>query len=380
MTPRLTLLAIVLFPALLSAQAASDLKTSIDRLAAFDYPTRTTAARVIRRAAPAEAVAALTQAARSHSDAFVRYRALVLLTAFNDPTTSDVMRGLLGDSNDRVREVAYKWLEQHSDARLTPSLLAALNTEQAEFVRPALIRAVTAASATDALVQRALIAEVGRGLDFFRSAVIEALGDYHAAFAAAPIAELARTDGPLQDDAVLALGRIGGPHAAATFKELTNPPLDVIPSLHAAQCLFEDACAMHLQVLTDTARSVVAKPDVVRAAVAAIGAVAARGDATATTTLVTLATAGSLPVRRDATIAFAGLALRRAAFVIDWVSRAPGDVQARAIDLLHEGFDSLEEDFAEEQFFATARAAYWKSADGSPDRTVTATLIDKLEF
>ncbi len=356
MTPRLTLLAIVLFSAVLSAQAASDLKTNIDRLAAFDYPTRTNSARVIRRAVPAEAVAALTQAARRHSDAFVRYRALVLLTSFNDPSTADVMRGLLGDSNDRVREIAYKWLEVHPDARLTPSLLAALNTEQAEFVRPALIRAVTAASATDAQVQRALIAEVGRGLDFFRSAVIEALGDYHAAFAAGPIAELARTDGPLQDDAVLALGRIGGAQAAATFKELVNPPLDVVPALHAAQC------------------------DVVRASVAAIGAVAARGDPMATTTLVTLATIGSEPVRRDATLAFAGLALRRAAFVIDWVARAPGDVQTRAIDLLHEGFDSLEEDFAEEQFFATARAAYWKAADGSPDRAVTATLIDKLEF
>jgi HEAT repeat protein len=387
-TSRLTLLAIVLFSALLSAlvpseaegQAAPDLKTNIDRLAAFDYPTRTNAARVIRRAVPAEAVAALAQAARSHSDAFVRYRALVLLTSFNDPTTPDMMRGLLGDSNDRVREVAYRWLEQHPDPRLTPPLLAALNTEQAEFVRPALIRAVTAASATDAQVQRALIAEVGRGLDFFRSAVVEALGDYHAAFAAAPIAELARTEGPLQDDAVLALGRIGGAQAAATFKVLTNPPLDVIPALHAAQCLFEDACAMHLQVLTETARSVVAKPDVVRASIAAIGAVAARGDAVATTTLVTLATTGSEPVRRDATLAFAGLALRRSAFVIDWLARAPGDVQARAIDLLHEGFDSLEEDFAEEQFFATARAAYWKAADGSPDRTVTATLIDKLEF
>ena len=388
MTSRLTLPAVVLFAAVLSAfvpsaiegQSAPDLKTSIDRLAAFDYPTRTTAARVIRRAAPAAAVAALTQAARSHSDAFVRYRALVLLTSFNDPTTADVMRGLLGDSNDRVREVAYRWLEQHPDPRLTPSLVAALNTEQAEFVRPALIRAVTAVAATDLGVQRALVAEVGRGLDFFRSAVIEALGDYHAAFAAAPIAELARTEGPLQDDAVLALGRIGGAQAGSTFKALTNPPLDVIPALHAAQCLFEDACAMHLQVLTDTARSVVAKPEAVRASVAAIGAVAARGDAMATATLLTLATTGSAAVRRDATLAFAGLALRRAAFVTDWIAGASADTQARAIEVLHEGFDSLEEDFAEEQFFATARAAYWKAADGSPERTVMATLIDKLEF
>lgn len=379
MTFRLTLLALVAFAAVLSAQAP-DLKTNIDRLSALDYPARTSAARMVRRAAPAQAVPALAQAVRSHQDGFVRYRSLVLLTAFNDPGTSDLMRELLGDSNDRLREVAYRWFELHPEPRLTPSLLSALNTEQAEFVRPALIRTVVAASSTDPAAQRALVAEVGRGLDFFRSAVIQALGDYHSAFAAGPVAELAKADGPLQDDAVLALGRIGGPQAAATFKVLTNPALEVILALHAAQCLFEDACAMHLQILIDIARSVVAKPDVVRAAVAAIGAVAARGDAVATTTLVTLATSGSQAVRRDATLAFAGLALRRAAFMIDWLSRAPDDARVGAIDVLHEGFDSLEEDFAEEQFFAAARAAYWRAADGSPERTVNATLIDTLEF
>lgn len=380
MISRLTLLLLLAFAASLSAQSAADLKTNIDRLAAFDYPARTNAARAVRRAAPAEAVPALMQAVRSHQDAFVRYRALVLLTSFNDPGTSDLMRGLLGDTNDRLREVAYRWFELHPEPRLTPSLLTALNTEQAEFVRPALIRTVAAAAATDPLAQRALITEVGRGLDFFRSAVIEALGDYRGGFAAAPIAELAKNEGPLQDDAVLALGRIGGPQAAATLKALVNPPLDVVPALHAAQCLFEDACAMHLQVLTDTARSVIAKPDVVRAAVAAIGAVAARGDAAATTTLLTLATTGSPAVRRDATIAFAGLALKRAAFVIDWLSRAPDDVRGHTIEILHEGFDSLEEDFAEEQFFATARAAYWKAPEASPERTLNGALIDKLEF
>ena len=376
---RLTL-ALVLLSAVLSAQTpASDLKTNIERLAAFDYAARTAAARAIRRAAPAAAIPALTQAARTHSDEFVRYRALVLLTAFNAPATPDLMRALLTDTNDRLREVAYRWFELHPDPRLTASLLAALTTEQAEFVRPALIR-TAAASAADPQLQRALVSEIGRGLDFFRSAVVEALGDHRAAFAAAQIAELARADGPLQDDAVLALGRIGGPQADLTLKALTNPAPDVAPALHAARCLFTDACAMHLQILADTARSAVAKPEVVRAAVTAIGAVAARGDASATLTLVGLASSGSEAVRRDATLAFAGLGLRRPAFVIDWLASAAPDVQARAIDLLHEGFDSLEEDFTEEQFFATARAAYWKAADGSPERTLTATLIDKLEF
>jgi hypothetical protein len=47
---------------------------------------------------------------------------------------------------------------------------------------------------------------------------------------------------------------------------------------------------------------------------------------------------------------------------------------------MQEGFESLEEDFAEEQFFAAARAAYWAAPEASPARTVAATLIDELEF
>ena len=66
-----------------------------------------------------------------------------------------------------------------------------------------------AALGSDPQVQRALIAEAGRGLDFFRSAVIEALGEHRAAYAVDAIAAVAKLDGPLQDDAVLALGRIG---------------------------------------------------------------------------------------------------------------------------------------------------------------------------
>jgi hypothetical protein len=85
-------------------------------------------------------------------------------------------------------------------------------------------------------------------------------------------------------------------------------------------------------------------------------------------------------LRRDVAFAFSGVALRRPDDIILWLGRAPDDVRARAIDLLRDGFESLEEDFAEEQFFAVARAAYWNAAEASATRTLTATLIDKLEF
>ena len=64
--------------------------------------------------------------------------------------------------------------------------------------------------------------------------------------------------------------------------------------------------------------------------------------------------------------------------MLAWLD-AIGDQSARdaAYALLRDGFERLEEDFAEEQFFAAARAAYWQAPEGSPARTRIAALIDK---
>ena len=51
-----------------------------------------------------------------------------------------------------------------------------------------------------------------------------------------------------------------------------------------------------------------------------------------------------------------------------------------AISLIAEGFDMLEEDYAEESFFAAVRRGYWQAAEGSATRSVGQALIDKLEF
>jgi HEAT repeat protein len=178
--PRLVIAAVLTFvlvtPAGAAAQAPSaDLQTNIARLASLDYSTRMNAARAIRRLPAAEAVPGLVQAVQKHSDEFVRYRAFILLTSFNDRGTGDLVRGLLRDANDRLREVAYKWLEANPDPAMAPALLSSLQTEEAEFVRPAMVSAL-AALGDDMRVQRALLGEIGRGLDFFRGAVIDALG------------------------------------------------------------------------------------------------------------------------------------------------------------------------------------------------------------
>src|SRR5688572_2410363 len=176
----------------LAAQStpAADLKSHLANLSSLDFPTRMNAARMIRRAPAAQAVPALAQAVATHADEFVRYRALIVLSSFNDRGTAELVRGLLTDRNDRVREVAYKWLEANPDPGLAPTLLASLQTEQAEFVRPALVGALAALGASPQ-VQRALLAEVPRGLDFFRSAVIDALGRHRAEYAVDAIAAVA---------------------------------------------------------------------------------------------------------------------------------------------------------------------------------------------
>ena len=358
---------------------AVDLTRSIDSLSAFDYATRMNAARAVRRAAPSAAVAALTRAVRGHTDQFVRHRALVLLTSFNDPATPLLMRSLIGDRNDRVRETAYRWFERRPDPGLAETLLTALNTEQAEFVRPALIRAV-AALPSDDRVQRALTAEAGRGLDFFRSTVIEVLGEHRAAYAVPAVAAVADLEGPLQDDAVLALGRIGDRRAVAALASSTGAPQEIAPALQAAQCLLGDNCEGRIAWLAQAARSPAARPETARAAIAALGVVAAQGQAVALQALMGLANEDAERLRREATFAFSGVALRQPDEIIMWLGAAPDDVRARAIDLLREGFEGLEEEFAEEYFFAVARAAYWRADEGSARRTSIATLIDRLEF
>ena len=190
---------------------------------------------------------ALLQAVTEHADGYVRYRALVLLTGFNDPRTKDAMRESLASPNDRLRTVAYSFFEHNPD----PAHDAAVPDgarQGAGRVRPAGARARAggAQRRRTARVRQALLREVVRGEDFFRSAVIEALGDYKARVrlrrSLPPIAKL---DGPLQDDAALALGKIGDKRALETLAAIQRTaPRPTQPSIAAAICLLGVNCAV----------------------------------------------------------------------------------------------------------------------------------------
>lgn len=360
-----------------TAPAPPTLKQNIANLSSLDYPVRMQAARLIRRTAEATAVPALREAAQRDADEFVRYRALVLLTAFNDRGTRDLMREMIRDRNDRLREVAYKWLERNPDPQLSETLIRSLQTEQSEFVRPALVGAL-AALGSDAEVQRAMIAEIPRGLDFFRSAVIEALGRHRAVYAVDGIIATSRLQGPLQDDALLALGRIGGARAAAAIAEFTGGTPEAAQMIRGVQCLLGNSCSEQIAALVAAASSDEGRPTTIRGALDALEAVAQNRNEAALAALLGLAKNSAL--REDVAVAFASVALRQPDWVVERIGTLDGAARESAISMLKDGFDSLEEDFAEEQFFAAVRAGYWRAADGSAGRSLAETLIQRLEF
>ena len=384
-------LAVAICAATLSAQApktAADpqispaqLKAGIDNLGKLDVAVRTAAARAVRRAPAAQAVPALMEAASLHADGYVRFRALVLLSGFNDPRAREIMSTALDDPNDRLRTVAYAYFEHNPERGMSARLLKKLEKEDGEFVRPALTRAL-AAYGEEPAVQTALTALVLRGQDLYRSTLIEALGDYHAAYALGPIMDVAKRDGPLQEDAILAMGKVGDRRALEVLEGLQKTASRVRqPAVAASICLLGINCESHQKFVVDTVNFTIANSgfqDLLRAASRALGALAASGRQDAAGILLDVGIPAKDPGRPPIALAFGSVALRNTPLTIK-LMMARTDVTAAAL-LLRDAFDMLEEDYEEERFFATVRRTYWQAPVGSPERKVADALIQALEF
>ena len=361
--------------------SAEDIQTAIDSLGNLEFSIRMNAARTLRRA-PADAVApALIRAVDGHKDQFARFRALVLLTSFNDARTPEVIREAASNPNDRLRTVAYMYYEHHPSPQIAPMLLTALEREESEFVRPALIRAL-AAHGSDPRVRETLLVEVGRGQDFFRSAVIEALGDYRAAYALKPLVTIANMVGPLQVDAILALGKLKDPRAMETLATLQRTtPREVQPSIAAAICLIGVNCDAHLPFLIETlqfADTNAGHQALLRNTVSALVALANAGEVRALAALVDVGIDAVDPPRAPMALGVGTIAARNTPLMLSFLQSRKD--AGSAIALIAEGFDMLEEDYEEERFFATVRRRYWEAAESSAARRVAETLIHTLEF
>jgi HEAT repeat protein len=264
---------------------------------------------------------------------------------------------------------------------MVPDLLAAMDKEQAEFVRPALVRALAALGA-DARVQPVLAREATRGEDFFRSAVIEALGDYRAQYAFDAVTAIAKLDGPLQDDAAIALGKIGDKRALETLAALQRSAPQVRqPSVAAGICLLGVNCGSHEQYLSETLKfgdQNTGFQDLLRAAAAGLGALGLWGHATAVDALFEVGIPSRDPTRSPVALALAMVAMRNTALMMPLLEKH--GARDEAIALLAEGFDMLEEDLEKERFFAFARRTYWAAPEAAPARVLMQTLIGRLDF
>ena len=361
--------------------SADAIQAAIDSLGNLDFPTRMNASRTLRRAPAAAVAPALIRAVESHKDQFARFRALVLLTGFDDARTAGVVREIVNNPNDRLRTVAYMYYEHHPTASMVPFLLKALDREESEFVRPALVRAL-AAQGSDERVRETLLVEVGRGQDFFRSAVIEALGDYRATYAVKPLTAIARQAGPLQVDAVVALGKLKDQGAMETLAALQrSAPPESQPTIAAAICLLGVNCDTHVRYLVETlafAEKNLGYQELLRNTVAGLVALANSGNTQALAALFDRGITSVDPPRAPMALGVGTVAIRNTPLLLSFLEsykQADG-----AIALIAEGFEMLEEDYAEESFFAAVRRGYWQAAESSPTRRVGQALIDKMEF
>ncbi len=364
-----------------TALTPDQLKTAIDNLGKVDYAIRSTAARSIRRAPVPTVVPALIEAIASNPDGYVQFRALVILSGLNDSRTHDVMVQALSAKNDRLRAIGYAYFEHNPDPLLVPRMLGALPAESSETVRPALTRTL-AAHGTDVRVQEALTGLVIKGQDYFRSAVIEAIGDYKGAYALPSLLQVAKLDGPLQDDAVLAIGKIGDKKSVETLAALQRTAKRASqPTIAAAICLLGINCSSHhgyieqalkFSMETDGYR------DLLRSSTAGLAALGIAGNTDAITQLMDYGGPSHDPARAAIALALGAVALRNTPLFLK-VLQARTDPKP-AIVLLGEAFDMLEEDLDEERFYVTVRRGYWAAPENSPARKLAETLIQTLEF
>ena len=366
-----------------AAQTADELRAAIDQLGDFDYTVRMEASRRVRRADPETAVPALLRVAGGHADTYVQFRAAVLLYGFGDARARDFYATAYDLGNDRVRATAYEYFEHAPDPDVVPMLLAALDRETSEFVRPALVRAL-AAHDDDPRVRERLVRDIDRGEAYFRGAVIEALGDYDASYAVDALLLMAGTDGPLRDDALLALGKIDDARALPTLHAAqASVPEAQQPIVSATACLMGVSCETQRAYLIETLRRGAEVVDgtnreLLRSAATGLAALAMREDRDALAALVEVGIGAGETARGPIALALGTVALRNPGFVLG-ILRARTDLEPVLL-LLRDAFDMLDEDLAEERFYVLMRRTYWGADAGSRAQRIAELAIQVLEF
>jgi hypothetical protein len=284
------------------------------------------------------------------------------------------MSTALDDPNDRLRTVAYAYFEHNVERGMSARLLRRLTRRTTSSFVPPDARARRVGD--EPAVQTALTAAVMRGQDLYRSAVIEALGDYHAAYALTPIMTVAKLDGPLQEDAILAIGKIGEKRALETLQGLQKTGSRVRqPAVAAAICLLGFNCESHQRFIVDTMNFAIANEgfqELLRAASRALGTLAASGRQDAAGILLDVGIPTGIQTARDR----AGVRWRRAA-------QHAADDQAAGV--AHGSPRRRSSSATRSTCWRTTRELFrlmqrtcWRAPVGSPDHQVADALIQAL--
>jgi hypothetical protein len=246
-----------------------------------------------------------------------------------------------------------------------------------------LTRAV-AASGDDARVSGTLIPLVPRGVNFFRAAVIESLGDYHVAKAAPSVLEVAKLDGPLQENAIEALGKLGDKSVVPWLQsvEATVAPA-VQPAVAAALCQLDVDCDRQMKFILDALTASMAdssRSAITEASAHALAVLAVAGHKDALTRLLDIGDSAKEPARSPVVLAVGYVALRQPTAILAALKTRTAARQAD-LSVLRDAFDMLsDEDFERECFYADVRRAYWEAAEASADRQTAQAVITALEF
>ena len=373
-----------------SVDRISEINSVISSLGNFDFLVRADASRVLRRMEAGSAVPALVRAAQLHEDSYVQFRAAVLLAGFGGAPAREFFEAALDSPNDRVRTAAYDYFEYAPDGGLAPKLLTALDFETSEFVRPALVRSL-AAHDDDASVRERLLKDIDRGEGYFRGAVIEALGDYRALYALDRLLEIGSEEGPLRDDALLALGKIGDKRALqVVVKAQREAVIDaenprMLPIVSAAACLLDTDCENQIQYVVEALRyglnadsddlSLLRSASMAAAAVSMAGR---QGSDTALRALIDVGVEAADPVRAPIALAVGTVALRTPLTMVSALANR-SDLRSSLL-LVRDAFDMLDEDMAEERFYVFMRANFWDETENPVTRSVAEAAMEILEF
>jgi len=212
--------------------------------------------------------------------------------------------------------------------------------------------------------------------------VIEALGDYRGAYALDAIERVAKLDGPLQDDAITAIGKIGDASRLRPLVELQSQVPDQLqPTVSASLCLLGLNCDAHEKYVVDTLAFAAAADDrqpLLRSAVHAAEMLGRAGHDDVLNKLLEIGVTAGPTAEAPIALGVGLVALRDTPALLRVLAKSP--VRDQAILLLRDAFDMLNEDYEEERFFVDVRKAYWAASAGSPERQVAEALIQVLEF